>query len=107
MPDVSYKWVLCLGLLGMLADTFISHPTLAVDRELPYVASVPPNPNVPGFASERQWLFAHRYFRNRCVLEALAESERLGEKVGVASQEFRKGLAIDGIGLDLRLASND
>jgi hypothetical protein len=103
MSNESHKWVLGLGLLGMLVDTITPHPTLAVGKEVLHVASIPPNPYLAGFANERQWLFAHRHFKNRCVLEALAESKRLGGNLEVASQESNEGVAVP----DLRLANNN
>jgi hypothetical protein len=103
MPDVSYKWVIGLGMLGMLFDTLASHPTLAVEKELLSAVSIQPNPNLSGFANERQWLFAHRYFRNRCVLEALAESKRRGENLDVASPESGEEIGP----ADRRFASNN
>jgi hypothetical protein len=103
MSNESHKWVLSLGLLGMLVDTLTPHPTLAVEKELLHIASIPPNSYLAGFANERQLLFAHRHFRNRCVLEALAESKRLGENLEPASHESNKGIAL----ADLRLASSN
>jgi hypothetical protein len=103
MPDISYKWVIGLGMLGMLFDTLAHHPTSAVENELLRAVSIQPSPNLSGFANERQWLFAHRHFRNRCVLEALAESKRHGENLDVASQE--SGGEIGPV--DRRFASNN
>jgi len=48
---------------------------LQVENEYHYRNLVPQHV-VQGFASERQWLFAHRKFRNQCVLEALAADEQ-------------------------------
>ena len=62
MSNESHKWVLSLGLLGMLVDTLIPHPTLAVEKELFHTASIPPNYYLAGLANERQLLFAHRHF---------------------------------------------
>jgi hypothetical protein len=87
----------------MLFDTFAPHPTQAVEKELVRAVSVQSNPNLPGFANERQWLFAHRQFRNRCVLQALAESQRRGENLEVRSQESTGGIG----SVDWRFASNN
>ena len=88
-----HKWVLGLGLLGMFLDTLSPHPRLAVEQEPLQVVSIPPNPYLAGFANERQWLFAHRQFRNRCVLEALAESKRRGENMEVARHDADRKIA--------------
>ena len=80
-----HKWVLVLGALAMLVDTVLPHPKLAVETEFPHSARLPPNPYLAGFANERQWLFAHRQFRNRCVIEALAESKRREQNPEIAS----------------------
>ncbi len=70
-----HNWIFGLGLLGMLVDTVTAHPNLGVKDEYQYKSMVPEH-RVQGFASERQWLFAHRKFRNQCVLEALAAEKR-------------------------------
>jgi hypothetical protein len=102
MSNESHKWILGLVLLGMLADTVAAHPKVAAEKESRHTVSIPPNTYLAGFANERQWLFAHRHFRNRCVVEALAESKRRGENLEV-SREPNKGIAL----VDLRLASNN
>jgi len=93
MSNESYKWVLCLGLLGMLIDTVIPHPMLAVKDEYQYKGMVPQQ-RVWGFANERQWLFAHRQFRNRCALEALAAEEKSAENAGFASHRLNGGITL-------------
>ena len=65
MSNASLKWGLGLVLLGMLADTVTPHPLLEVKNEYQYEGLIP-QPVVLGFANERQWLFAHREFRNQC-----------------------------------------
>lgn len=88
MSDGVYKWMLGLALLGMVADTLASHPALEAKDEYQYRSLIPQH-RVHGFASERQWLFAHRKFRNQCVLEALAADERQSkERVESASVLF-------------------
>ena len=78
MLDYRCKWAVALVLLGMLADTVSSHPMLDVKNEHQQegVISHP----VLGFANERQWLFAHRKYRNQCVLEALAAEGKQSSK---------------------------
>jgi hypothetical protein len=96
MSNESQKWMLGLVLLGMLADTVIAHPALEVKGEYQYKGLVPQQA-VHGFANERQWLFAHRKFRNQCVLEALAaEGNRSGDNVHVASARSDDGISPDG-----------
>jgi len=75
MPDRSHKWFLGFALLAMLVDTALPHDKSETRHEYQYKGLIPPR-NVLGFASERQWLFAHRKFRNQCVLEALAAEEK-------------------------------
>lgn len=79
MSEGGFKWMLGLVALGMAADTLVSRPASQVETEHHFRNLVPQHV-VQGFASERQWLFAHRKFRNQCVLEALAaEEQRAGE----------------------------
>jgi hypothetical protein len=86
MPDISYKWVLGLGLAGLLIDLVVPHPMLEAENEYQYKGMVPPHSVLVGFANERQWLFAHRKFRDRCVLEALAaEGKQSGKNAEFAS----------------------
>ena len=85
MSNEPQKWLLGLGLLGMVADTVLPHPNLEVKNEYQYKALIPRH-IVWGFASERQWLFARRKFRNQCVLEAVAaEGKRSRKDVEFAS----------------------
>jgi len=85
MSDESYKWMLGLALLGIVVDTLVSRPALEVKDEYQYKGLIPQH-SVQGFASERQWFFAHRKFRNQCVLEAVAADERQSkERVASAS----------------------
>jgi hypothetical protein len=94
--------MLGLVLLGMLIDTVIAHPRLQVKGENQYKGLVPQQ-TVHGFANERQWLFAHRKFRNQCVLEALAaERNRSGNAVHLASLRLNDGVLPD----DLRALYN-
>jgi hypothetical protein len=87
MSNASLKWGLGLVLLAMLVDTVLPHPRLEEARNEYQFKGMVPAVNVHGFASERQWLFAHRKFRNQCVLEAMvseneqpsAENQRLVE----------------------------
>jgi hypothetical protein len=103
MSNASYKWGLGLVLLGMLADTVTPHPLLEVKNEYQYEGLIP-QPVVLGFANERQWLFAHREFRNQCVLEALAEQRKQSGK----SLQFVSARMGDAISVtDLRLRPND
>jgi len=103
MSNESHKWILGLLLLGMLVDTVTPHPMLdARKNEYQYKGMIPQQ-SVLGFANERQWLFAHRKFRNRCVLEALAaEKKQSGEKVEFASVRLHDGIAL----ADLRAPNN-
>lgn len=75
MSDEACKWMFGLAMLGMAGDMLVAHPALEVKNEYQY-KSVIPRHSVQGFASERQWLFAHRKFQNQCVLEAVAADER-------------------------------
>ena len=75
MSDETCKWMFGLALLGMVADTLVSHPALEVKNEYQYKSLIPRH-SVHGFSNERQWLFAHRKFQNQCVLEAAAADER-------------------------------
>ena len=85
MTNELHKWVICLGLLGMLIDTVVARPHSEGKVEYQSKGIVPPH-SVDGFASERQWLFAHGNFRNQCVLEAVAaEEKKLKESVETAS----------------------
>ena len=98
----SHKWMAGLALLGMLADTMVSHPNLNVANEYQYKGIVPQH-SVQGFASERQWLFAHRKFRNQCVLEAVV-AEEMQSKDAVRSASARLN---DGPPLIVRVANSD
>ena len=94
MPDISHKWVLGLGLASLLIDLVVAHPMLEAKNEYQYKGMVPPHSVLVGFANERQWLFAHRKFRDRCVLEALAaEKKQSGEKVESARSNDSFSLA--------------
>lgn len=73
--EVSCKWMFGLALLGMTGDMLVAHPALEVKNEYQYKRLIPRH-TIHGFASERQWLFAHRKFQNQCVLEAVAADER-------------------------------
>jgi hypothetical protein len=102
MSDDRCKWAVALVLLGMLADTLSPHPMLHVKNEYQQEGMIPQP--VLGFANERQWLFAHRKYRNQCVLEALAAESRQPSK----SVAFLAARLNDGIGLpDLRLRTTD
>jgi hypothetical protein len=104
MPDISHKWLLGLGLAGLLADLVIPHPVLEVKNEYQHKDMVPQHSVLAGFANERQWLFAHRKFRNRCVLEALAaERKQLGENVEFASARSKDSISL----ADLRVPNNN
>lgn len=70
-----------MGLAVVAIDSFAPRPKPVVKDA--FLVTIPPNPYLIGFANERHWLFAHRLFRNRCVLEAMASS---GEAIGIASQ---------------------
>lgn len=98
---LSMRLVLGLGVLILVIDSFASPPMSVQAMDLSYKVSIPSNPYLAGFASERQWLFAHRHFRNRCVIEALAESQRLGKDPAVAPYEPGNGIAP----ADLRVAN--
>lgn len=102
MSNEPQKWILGLALLGMLVDTALPHPRLEVKDEYQYKGMIPQHA-VQGFANERQWLFAHRKFRNKCVLEALAsESKRSG------NVEFASGRLSDIFaGVDPRAPNSD
>lgn len=94
MPDISHKWVLGLGLASLLIDLVVAHPMLEAKNEYQYKGMIPPHSLLVGFANERQWLFAHRKFRDRCVLEALAaEKKQSGEKVESARSSESFSLA--------------
>ena len=85
MTDEPHKWIIVAALLGMLIDTVVVHPPSEVKDEYQSQGIVPQH-SVQGFASERQWLFAHGNFRNQCVLEAVAAGEKkLKESVETAS----------------------
>jgi hypothetical protein len=78
-----------------LADLVVAHPVLEVKNEYQYKDMVPPHSVLAGFANERQWLFAHRKFRNQCVLEALAaERKQSGEKVEFASARLNDSISL-------------
>ena len=80
--------MLGLALLGMAVDTLVSHPAAESRDEYQYKSLIPQH-RVHGFANERQWLFAHRKFRNQCALEAMAADERKsGERVASASVQL-------------------
>jgi hypothetical protein len=102
-PMLSMRLVLGLGVVVLLIDSSAPRPMLAQATDSPYTVGIPPNPYLAGFANERQWLFAHRHFRNRCVIQALAESQRLGKNLAIAPYEPGKGIAA----ADLRLANGD
>jgi len=86
MPKISHKWVLGLGMAALLVDLVVAHPMLDARNEYQYKGMVPPHSVLVGFANERQWLFAHRKFRDQCVLEALAaDRKQSGENAGPAS----------------------
>jgi hypothetical protein len=103
MSNAPFKWGLGLVLLGMLADTISPHPLLQAENEHQQEGVIP-RPAVLGFANERNWLFAHREFRNQCVLEAFAEDRKLsGKKLQLVSSRLDEHMPIS----DLRLRSND
>jgi len=101
MSNDRCKWAVGLVLLGMLADTLSPHPMLAVKSEHQQ-ESVTPQP-VLGFANERQWLFAHRKYRNQCVLDALAAEGKQGKSVAFLSARSNDSNRFP----DLRLRSTD
>ena len=102
MSNDRCKWAVGLVLLGMLADTLSPHPMLAVKSEHQQ-EGVTPQP-VLGFANERQWLFAHRKYRNQCVLEALAaESKQSSKSVVFLAARLNDSIALP----DLRLRATD
>lgn len=104
MPHISHKWVLGLGLAALLADLVVAHPVLEVKNEYQYKDVVPPHSVLVGFANERQWLFAHRKFRNQCVLEALAaERKQPGKDVESASARLKDSISF----AHLRVLDND
>ena len=85
MTNEPHKWVIGEALLGMLIDTVGAHRLSEVKDEYQSKGIVSLH-NVQGFASERQWLFAHGNFRNQCVLEAVvAEEKKLKESVEATS----------------------
>ena len=103
MSDDRYKWAVGVVLLAMLADTVSPHPMLDAKSEYRQQEGVIPQP-VLGFANERQWLFAHREFRNQCVLEALAEQrKRSGKPLQFVSARLGDAISVT----DLRLRPND
>jgi len=103
MSDDRYKWAVGVVLLAMLADTVSPHPMLDAKSEYRQQEGVIPQP-VLGFANERQWLFAHRKYRNQCVLEALiADTKQAGKSVTFLSARLNDGFPLT----DLRLRSND
>jgi hypothetical protein len=102
MSDERYIWIVGLVLLGMLADTVSPHPMLDVKNEYQFQGMVPQSP-VLGFANERQWLFAHRKYRDRCVLEAFAAEGKQSEDVKFASAASRDAFSLT----DLRLRNRD
>jgi hypothetical protein len=105
MPNISHKWVLGLGMAGLLIDLAVSHPMLQAKNEYQYKGMVPPHSVLEGFASERQWLFAHRKFRDQCVLAALAAEEK---KQPEGNVEFTSARSHDGFSLaHLRMSSTD
>jgi hypothetical protein len=95
MSRISHKWVFGLGLAALFADLVVAHPALGVKNEYQYKDLVPPNSVLVGFTNERQWLFAHRKFRNQCVLEALAaERKQAGDNVGFASARLSDSISL-------------
>jgi hypothetical protein len=101
MLDDRCKWAVTLVVLGMLADTFSSHPMLDVKSEYQQEGVIA-HP-VLGFANERQWLFAHRKYRNRCVLEALAAESKQARSVAFLSARLTDSSTLPA----LRLRSTD
>ena len=98
MSDISHKCVLGLGLAGLLADLVVPHPVLDAKNEYQDKATIPQHSVLAGFANERQWLFAHRKFRNQCVLEALArEAKRSEDNSETASVELNDGIFLSGL----------
>lgn len=103
MFDDRFKWSVGLVLFGMLVDTLSSHPMLDVNNEYQQHEGVSPQP-VLGFANERQWLFAHRKYRNQCVLDALAaESKNSRKSVAFLAARLNDSIALP----DLRLRAID
>jgi len=103
MSNASLKWGLGLVLLGMLADTVTPHPLLEVKNEYQYEGLIP-QPVVLGFANERQWLFAHREFRNQCVLESIGRTKKaIGKPLQFVSARLGDAISVT----DLRLRPND
>ena len=99
MLDDRCKWAVALVLLGMLADTVSSHPMLEVKNEYQQEGVMIPQP-VLGFANERQWLFAHRKYRNQCVLEALAaEGKQSSKSVVFLAARMNDSLALPNLRL--------
>jgi hypothetical protein len=84
MFDDRFKWAMALVLLGMFADTVSSHPMLDVKNEYQQHEGVIPQP-VLGFANERQWLFAHRKYRNSVVFLAA----RLNDSIALPDLRLR------------------
>jgi hypothetical protein len=103
MSSGSHKWVIGLGLAVLLTDIVVPHRMLAAQTESPQQASVSQHLVPVGFANERQWLFAHRHFRNRCVLEAMAGTERPAENSEPASENSSDAMSH----ADLRVASSN
>ena len=104
MSDELHKGVLGLVLLAMLIDTVLPHPQLQANKHEYRFAGMIPLHRVQGFANERQWLFAHRKFRNRCVLEALAvENKKSEENLKFAFVPLNAGITLT----DLREPNND
>ena len=88
MSNDPCKWMLGLALLGMATDTLVSRPAAESRDEYQYKSLIPEH-RIHGFASERQWLFAHRKFRNQCALEAMAADERQsGERLASVSVQL-------------------
>src|SRR3954454_13348588 len=101
MHSASFKWGLGLVLLGMLADTISPHPLLQADEQ--HYEGPMRQPSVIGLANERQWLFAHRKFRNQCVLEAFADETWPSKKPFLLSARLADDIAI----AQLRLGANE
>jgi hypothetical protein len=98
MLDDRCKWAVALVVAGMLADTLSAHPMLHVKNEHQQEGVIPQP--VLGFANERQWLFAHRKYRNQCVLDALAaDSKQSSKSVAFLATRFNDSIALP----DLRL----
>lgn len=93
MSNASLKWGLGLVLLAMLVDTVLPHPRLEEARHEYQFKGMVPAVNVHGFASERQWLFAHRKFLNQCVLEATVAENKQPAAENQRSAENREFFA--------------